>query len=284
MARTMSTAAVGGVNRRFLFLALILAILSAVLVYAAISRSGSDGGGASAVDVPVVVTKAAIPAGTRITAEMLHVREFPATSVGDQAFSSVDAVVGKVARYPIAANEQVLLSKVVTSTAGIDNAIAYVLEEGMRGMAVSVNEVISVGGLVLPGDHVDILWVPFKGAPSFTLLSDVEVTAVSQSVVDVVPAAPGLQEEQSEEAATGETEGQRARASEAEPQPKAITVTLMITSEQTRALFCAEEYARQFGGGIRLAVRSFGDATPANIDAPPCPPLDLMLDLLGGGA
>lgn len=274
MAQSMTTVAAGRVNRRFLFLALVLATLSAVLVYAAISRSDSGTSG-SAADVPVVVAKSSIPAGTVITADLVEVRRVPDFAVGTEAFTTIDDVVGQVAKFPLAANEQLLLSKFVSTAIGTNDALSYVLENGQRGIAVTVGSVITAGGLVLPGDHVDILWVPFKGAPSFTLLSDVEVTAVQQTIVDVAPAAPGLQQAG---AATpvAPADGQRARVSDAEADPEAVTVTMMINAEDAERLFCAEWFALKFEGAIRFAVRSFGDNRPATLNAPDCPPLDLM--------
>src|SRR3990170_1419597 len=115
MAQTLSTATASRVNRRFLFLSLILAALSAVLVYAAISRSGGDGGGAAG-DIPVVVAKLAIPAGTRITDDMVELRQLPETAVGFDPLTATEDAVGRVAKFPLAANEQLLVSKVVSST------------------------------------------------------------------------------------------------------------------------------------------------------------------------
>ena len=133
MAQTISTAAVNSrVNRRFLLLAIILAILSAVLVYAQMSRSGSNEGG-SAGSVSVVVAKGAIAAGTRITADMLEVRDVTQDNVGFQALSNTEQAVGQVARYPIAAGEQVLSSKLVDTTISSSSNLAYVLESGTRG-------------------------------------------------------------------------------------------------------------------------------------------------------
>lgn len=278
MAQTVTSAAVGRVNRRFLFLALILAALSAVLVYAALSQSGGDGGG-SAGDVPVVVAKSAIAPGTRITAEMVEVRQLPDSAVGFQSLSTTEDVIGQVARYPIAAGEQVLLSKIVDTSVAGNDAIAYVLEAGKRGMSINFEEVTGAGGLVLPGDRVDLIWVPFKGAPGFILMTDIEVTAVSQTIVEVAPSAPGLVEEGQEQA--GQAPGERTRTSEADPNPEAISATLMVTPEQSATLLCAENHAEQFDGELRLAVRSFGDTQVVNPNAPPCPPLDLILQILG---
>src|SRR3990172_2063047 len=150
MAQSMTTVAAGRVNRRFLFLALVLATLSAVLVYAAISRSDSGGGGSTA-DVPVVVAKSSIPAGTAITAGLVEVRRVPEFAVGAEAFTSIDDVVGQVAKFPLAPNEQLLVSKFVATTVGTNDALSYVLEDGLRGMAVTVEQVIAAGGLGLPG-------------------------------------------------------------------------------------------------------------------------------------
>jgi len=265
-----TTAAASRVNRRFLFLALILAALSAVLVYTALSRSGGGSGGGG--DTPVVVAKSTIAPGTRITGDMVELRNLPSSAVGFQGLGSMDSVVGQVARYPITEGEQVLTSKLVNTTSASNDTLGYVLEPGTRGMAIAFNEVAGAGGLVLPGDHVDILWLPFQGAPAFILLSDIEVTAVDQTIVDVAPSAPGL-------VGNGQDAQQpsgRTRTSDADPQPKATTATLLLTPEQTTTVFCAENYAHKSNGELRLAVRSFGDTSPLQPNAPTCPPIDLF--------
>ena len=270
MARTMTGTAVSRVNTRFLLLALILAVLSAVLVYAGISKSG--GGGSSGKDVSVVYASEEIKAGTQLTAGMLTVREVSADSVGEGYFSSIEAAVGQTVRHPLVANEPVLSSNVVDTTITSNDAIAFVVEPGMRGVAISVDAVVGVSGLLLPGDHVDVLWIPFNGAPSFVLLSDVEVTAVEQTIVDVAPAALGQAEgAEQDQAPAGGAEADRVRATDPPAQPGASTVSLMLPLAQSQLIHCAEVFASQQDGSIRLAVRSFGDTAPAAPNAPPCP-------------
>ncbi len=271
MASVPTSAAGSRVNRRFLLLALVLAALAAVLVYAAISRSGDKA--TSTGSVPVVVAASTIPPGTRITADMIEVQNFDAANEPFQALASTDFVVGQVARYPINQGEPVLASKLVDTTIGTNDALAYILEPGKRGVALSFNEIIGVSGLVLPGDHVDVLWVPFKNAPAFVLISDVEVSAVSQTIVDVAPAAPGLT---SDDAQATPASGDRTRTSDAAPQLEADSATLLLTPEQTTNLFCAETFAQSNEGQIRLALRSFGDTAPLQTNAPVCPPIDLF--------
>ena len=267
---TTATAAASRVNRRFLYLALILAALSAVLVYTALSRSGGDSGGGG--DTPVVVAKSTIAPGTRITGDMVELRSLPSSYIGFQALSTVDSVVGQVARYPIQEGEQVLASKLVDTSSASNDALGYILEPGKRGMAVTFDDIVGAGGLALPGDHVDIVWVPFKGAPAFILLSDIEVTAVNQTIINIAPSAPGLVKNEQDPQANGD----RTRTSDADPQPEATTTTLLLTPEQTTTVLCAEHWAHKFEGEFRLAVRSFGDTAALAPNAPVCPPVDLF--------
>ena len=262
MARISTAAAASRVNRRFLFLALILGVLSAVLVYAAVSSSG---GGGSATDggVPVVVAKEAIPAGRLITADMLETRQVPETALGFQALQSTDLAIGKVTRFPIAPNEQVLLSKFVGDSAAGDGGLSAIVEPGMRAMAIELRQVVGAGGLVIPGDRVDVLWMPeevledFDGA--MLLAENVEILAIEQILEELAPAA------QREEGAPESTTNERVRSVDAEPLPEASTVTLLLTAEQARLVFCAE-----LSGNLRLTVRAFGDAGTTGIPPATC--------------
>jgi Flp pilus assembly protein CpaB len=74
--------------------------------------------------------------------------------------TSIDDVVGKVTRYPVAADEQVTPSKIVSvdSDENVDS-LSFAVPEGMRAISISADQVLSAGGLVLPGDYVDIIAV-----------------------------------------------------------------------------------------------------------------------------
>ena len=266
MARIMTPAGVGGVNRRLLLFALMLAVLSAILVYTATSRSG-EGGGAALDGLPVVVAKLPIDAGTRITADMVEVRNVPAAALGSQPFSSIEAAVGNVARYPLATNEQLLFSKIVGTSSVFNNGVlANIVDEGTRALAIRMSPVVGAGGLVLPGDHVDLLWMPDEveeeSEGAALLAENVEVLAVQQTLVDIAPTAPGIPE--GDETVTTSA-GERVRGSDAEAMPEAITVTLMVTIRQATHIFCAEQT-----GSLRLAVRAFGDSTPAGLPPAVC--------------
>ena len=267
MAQSIASGSLSRVNTKFLLLALILAALSAVLVYTAISRSsGPGGGGSAAANVPVVVAKAAIPSGTTITAQMLDVRLVSQNAVAAGAFTTVESLVGEKVHFPIAANEQVLLSKIISAPALGLAPVSYVVEEGHRALAIRTEPVISAGGLVVEGDYVDIYWVP-SDSPEDTegavlIGEDIEVLAVDQTIIQIPPTAPGLQDEGEEGAAT---DGDRIQGLDGVPIPTAITVTLMVTPEEVERIFCGEE-----AGELRLAVRAFGDHSPSSSQLSSC--------------
>jgi pilus assembly protein CpaB len=251
--------------------------MGAGLVYVATSRNtGSDSGSSASLggDTAVLVAKADIAARTTITADMVEVRLVGADSRSALAYGSADQVVGKVTRFPIAANEQVLSSKVVDLSGGIGGtarSLSYIIPEGKRAFAINASEIQNVGGLLLPGDYVDVVVlydVDFTGLDgnrdtedaflAHTLLQNVEVLSVSQVVADIVPEAAA--EEDAEGAAAAET-GQRVRNSEAAPNPGAATITLAVTPEDAQLMYLAEA-----NGRIRLSMRTFGDSEERPID------------------
>jgi pilus assembly protein CpaB len=252
-------------------LALVLGLLGAILVYVTFSRnSGSDDGGGGGGGSPAVVAKENIPARTRITASMLEVRLIPDDARSELGYSDIAQVVGQAARFPISANEQVLSSKVVPLETGSGRSLSFVVPQGKRGFAIGVSQIAGAGGLVLPGDYVDVLVIydlefeTQRGNPQsketvdsyfvHTLFQNIEVLAVEQGIVDIVAEA------------TPTASGQRVRNSEANPTPDAATVTLALTLEQAQTMYLAES-----NGRIRLALRPFGDGEerPVNFQVEP---------------
>ena len=263
MSRSLAAITTGSSNRRFIMLAIALGLVGAILVYVAASRGSSTSGGGPA-DTAVVVAKTDIPARTKITQSMIEVRLVAADSASQFAFTDVAEVVDQVTRFPIAANEQVLTTKVVElsgSSSASSRSLSFVVPQGRRGIAVNITQVQNAGGLVLPGDYVDVLVVydvdfrTGEGSQTedsfivMTLFQNIEVLAVSQTVVDIVPAA------------TATAGSQRVRNSESKPTPDAATVTLALTPEEAQRIYLAES-----NGRLRLSVRPFGDAEARPID------------------
>lgn len=269
MSRPASALNPGQTNKKFLYMALGLGLLGAILVYAAFSRSSGSGGSAGGDQVPVVVAKADIEARSRITASMVEVKLLSSDIASTLAYTDTAAVVGKTTRFPIAANEQVLSNKIVDLSAGPSSvagkSLAYVIPPGMRAIAINVKEVSAAGGLVLPGDFVDVLVVydvdfindlardntSREKVSNFlihTLLQAKQVLAVKQTIVDTVPESVGTP------VAGSSPSNSVVRNSEAKPEPDAQTITLALTPEDAQKLYFAE-----LNGKIRLDVRPYGD-------------------------
>ena len=254
-------------SRLLLIAAAAFAAIAAVLVFVALqqrSDSGTSSDAPAATTMGVVVAARDLPANTRLTASMLELRAVPADGVLGGAYEGVDGLVGLATRSPVAAGEQITALKVGVNQIEDEDDVSLVLPTGKRGFAVRVTEVTGAGGLLLPGNFVDVIAV-FPNGPAtgdstvtaeikaITLLQDVEVLAVGQEAQRPLPAlAEG-------EAASG-VSGRR--AGDAERHPEAQSATLAVTPEQAQQLALVQET----GGVIWLSLRPAGDHETADAD------------------
>lgn len=243
MARTVAGAAPSRTNRRFLIIAVLLAAVSAVLVYAKIAADDTTSGpGAATSDTAqVVVAKAEIPANSVITTEMLEIRNVGTNGIAADALSDPTSAIGRVTKYPIPANAQVSLSAIVDTERPAE-ALSEVIPTGKRAISIAASQVGNAGGLVLPGDYVDLVWICCNGDDiiSKTLLRNVQVAAIAQTLV---PAAPQA----------GSTE-QPVPGPDGPPVPDASTTTLLLTPQEAQIIALAEGR-----GSLRIALRGDGD-------------------------
>lgn len=248
MARTIASGAGGRTNRRFLLIAVLLAGLSAALVYATISAQSSDGGsGGGGGSTTVVVAKAPIAASSVIDASMLTTSKVDGDDVVLGAFISPEDAVGKITKYPIEANQQIIASAVIDKAApGAESALAIVVPTGKRAMSIEASQVGNAGGLILPGDYVDLVWTCCdRAVVSKTIARNIQVAAVAQAI--------GV-------GAAGATPGENpVKAGDPEPNPEAVTITLLVTPVEAQQIFLAEST-----GQIRADLRSVGDADTAD--------------------
>lgn len=249
----------GRSGKAVLLLGLFLGLVSAVLVYVYLSQAGGGETVASNGTKSVVVAKEDISVATRITADMVEMKAIPEGAVHPDAFSSTEGVVGNVARYPIMAGEQVLSDRVAASSLtlaeGEELPLPYVVPEGMRAVSVVMDNLIGAGGLVRPGDYVDVILTAKLASQDQIgriILQDVEVLALDQQVEKV---APKVEEGDEERIVTGE----------GKINPEAVTVTLAVAPVEGEVLTVADQCADNFGGRLALAVRPFGDHTTVEV-------------------
>jgi pilus assembly protein CpaB len=139
--------------------------------------------------VTVVVAKEDIPAGTALKENMLKEETVNRALLQPRAATSIDRVSDKIAIAPISKGEQILLNKVTIS--GEATTLSHKVPKGKRAVTIAVDNISSVGGMLRPGDRVDVVgMVPWpvmtaegKQATQMTsvpLFQDVLVLAVGQ--------------------------------------------------------------------------------------------------------
>jgi pilus assembly protein CpaB len=174
-------------------------------------------------------------------------------------FKTTDIVVGKVTTVPVTAGEQILPAKLTSTGVELtqfkgDLPVSVVIPEGRRGFSVLVSEVSAVGGLLRPGNYVDV--ISSQEVVSATdssktvgtacyLSQDIEVLAVAQQVIG------------SRGAAAETAEG----IAGAPADSAAKSVTLAVTPQEAGALAAAQRSVSgaDVGNQLWLSVRPFGE-------------------------
>lgn len=295
MNRTITAASSSSSRSKgVLLLAAAFGVLSALLMFAFLNSRGGDSGADEGFDFgagaeSVVVLTQDVQVGEVITDQMLGVKTVPAAALlpGYYGDADMSTIVGKVATAPMYTGEQVIEAK-VTTYEGQDTA-TWKVPDGMRGLALEVpHESWIVGGLPQPGDRVDILGLatliavdPLTGEQkpdvvSAYLAQDVEILAISQSVVRTVPkiddegdtASPAIGDEVDGTTSNGATDsttsssGSRAVApGDGETYELALSITLALPPDlaaKVALLDAMEDDIAQY----RILLRQKGDTEP----------------------
>ena len=124
--------------------------------------------------VPTVVAAADINFGEKLTPDKLKLIDWPADNVPTGSFQRIEDLtngIGRTAMRPIVANE--ILTEKSLATGANRLSTAPLLGPQMRAIAVPVNEVTGVSGLIFPGDRVDVFFTrqPEEAMPYGELLA-----------------------------------------------------------------------------------------------------------------
>jgi pilus assembly protein CpaB len=143
---------------------------------------------------PVVVAKKDIASGVTIEDAMVEEKKIRKDFLQPNALTDVDRAIGKISLAPIAKGEQVLGNKVTLT--GQEVSLSSKVPKDKRALTIPVDNITSVGGMLRPGDHVDILGlipIPMPTAEgkmvnqlsTIPLFQDVLVLAVGQDYTAV---------------------------------------------------------------------------------------------------
>jgi pilus assembly protein CpaB len=165
----------------FAFFALALSGLVAYYAYRMLSNRLAP---PTEETVAIVVAAQKLNLGDRLTEQNLRVAAWPVANLPEGRFSDPKEVVGRGVVQPMSANEPILDSKLAAKEAGA--GLVSAIPEGMRAVAVRVNDIIGVAGFVVPGTHVDVMIIGSPGTSGQTtskiFLENVQVLAAGQNV------------------------------------------------------------------------------------------------------
>lgn len=135
--------------------------------------------------VKVVAAATSLKFGDRLAKENLRFIDWPAGSLPDGTFTTMDDLLGpqpRVVLQAIQPNELILTTKITGP--GQRASLSAVITSGMRAMTIRVNDVLGVAGFVLPGDRVDMMLTRevVKDQPvTDVLLQNVKVLGIDQT-------------------------------------------------------------------------------------------------------
>ena len=215
-------------NKRFigvLAFALVVSAIATLLFYRLIA--GRLASVPKVTSTAVLAAVRNLPVGTLIREGDITTATWPGT-VPKGAILKKEDVVNRGVVASIYEGEPLIESRLAPKGAGA--GLAAIIPQGMRAVAVRVNEVVGVAGFVVPGMRVDVL---ISGAPpgspqnlgslSKTLLQNIEVLSAGQNI-----------------------------QKDAEGKPIAVTVVnLLVTPEQAEMLSLASNETR-----IQLVLRN----------------------------
>lgn len=268
MSSISATARDERTNKWLLIGAAVLAIVTGVLIFAALANFGSNGkkndNNVTSTSVNVITAAQDIEAGTKITADMLDVATLPKAAAIEGSYIDKASVIGLTALYPVVKGEQFSFAKVVGARGDQKVPFSYVVPQGKRATAVQVQENSSVGGLIVAGDRVDIVAVAkLEKVPGVNqqddrsaariILQNIEVLAVAQTAQKPIARTDA----EGNPNTSGDANGAlAARPDNIDAKPEARTVTLAIDPKDLPALALAQD-----GGKVYLAARAPGDNT-----------------------
>lgn len=128
----------------------------------------------------VVIAGKDLDMGSMLTEQNLTVVDWPRANAPKGSFSKVEEVVGRVTVTKMVAGTPIVAAELAAAGSGV--GLVAMIEPGMRAMTIRVDEVIGVGGFILPNTFVDVISVETAGnsRSASTILKRIEVMAVAQ--------------------------------------------------------------------------------------------------------
>jgi pilus assembly protein CpaB len=178
---------------------------------------------------PVVVALQDISEGRSVERPAVAVAQWPVGTVPAGAFTNIDSVVGRVTRIDVFKGEVIVPGRLAPN--GTEPGLAVKITPGKRAVAVRIDDVAGLNGLIQPNSRVDVL----------VTLPDVkhnnqQLAKLFMSNMRVLSV------------------GTISQTSRDNRPIQAPTATLEVTPEEAERLAIAQQ-----AGRIQLALRGYGD-------------------------
>jgi pilus assembly protein CpaB len=261
-------------NKRFLgvlIFALVIASIASTVVYRLVeSRLVAL---AAQPKARILVATRELPVGTMLSSSDVR----PAAWQGDfppQAVTKIEDIVGRGVTANIYPGEPVLETRLAAKGAGA--GLAATIPQGMRAVAVRVNDFVGVAGFVVPGMRVDVLISGLPpnnarsnlGTQTRTILQNIQVLSAGQNIqkdaegkpvtVPVVNLLVTPEQAESLSLASNETKIQ-------------LVLRNPLDTQQGKAPGTAIAYL--FGGQPNLKAKAVSGPHPAPKPPPPAAPV-----------
>jgi Flp pilus assembly protein CpaB len=116
-----------------------------------------------------VIATRDLPVGTRIQDADLAIRRVNPASVGPQVLTTVDAALGQVVAFPILSGQMLDARQVAPSKNAALIGSGLQVPQGYRIIGLPVSPTTAVGGVLKPGDLVDVIAIPNPAKAAVTL-------------------------------------------------------------------------------------------------------------------
>ena len=202
--------------------------------------------------LPVVVASRDIPEGHGVERGAVSISQWPAQAVPAGSFGSVDSVAGRVARVTIFKGEPLVPGRL--APLGTGPGLEVKITPGKRAMALRINDVAGISGLVQPNSRVDVM----------VTIGDVNSSGQRVAKLfmeNMLVLTVGTQVQRSEDGAGNQ----------------AATATLEVTPDEAERLAVAMNQ-----GSIQLVLRGYGD--PDGITTRGATSTDVLRQLRDGSA
>src|SRR5687767_3172048 len=204
-------------------------LVAAAATFGAYKLLAANSKGGAVAMRPVVVASRDIPEGSVIDRIALTTVQWPVQTAPMGAYSSTDSVTGRVTRVAVFNGEAIVPGRL--APVGTGPGLELKIPPGQRAMAVRINDVAGISGLLLPNSRVDVLVTIQESAGSGR-----QVAKLFMSNMLVLSVGTEIQRDQTGKAIN------------------ATTVTLAVTPEEAERLAIAMNT-----GAIQLVLRGYGE-------------------------